>query len=167
MREIPWSYLVHIRCRKTRMAGLQTGGGHVMIDSVVWAQYVYMTDAHRQTRRQTIALRTQCVGRKKIEGPRPRRRPKRTWREVAREDCKTRKLNKVDAVDRCKWRKVLRLSDNQDGWVGECFFWYWPTRVVAEQRPLNGCCCCCCSPDLLQLLQTWIDFTEICQFVCN
>jgi len=26
----------------------------------------------------------------------------------------------------------------------ECFFWYWPTRVVPEQRPLNGCCCCCC-----------------------
>jgi len=26
--------------------------------------------------------------------------------------------------------------------VGECFFWYRPTRVVLEQRPLNGCCCC-------------------------
>jgi len=24
----------------------------------------------------------------------------------------------------------------------ECFFWYRPTRVVLEQRPLNGCCCC-------------------------
>jgi len=24
----------------------------------------------------------------------------------------------------------------------ECFFWYRPTRVVPEQRPLNGCCCC-------------------------
>jgi len=24
----------------------------------------------------------------------------------------------------------------------ECFFWYLPTRVVLEQRPLNGCCCC-------------------------
>jgi len=23
----------------------------------------------------------------------------------------------------------------------ECFFWYRPTRVVPEQRPLNGCCC--------------------------
>jgi len=27
--------------------------------------------------------------------------------------------------------------------VGECFFWYRPTRVVPDQRPLNGCCCCC------------------------
>jgi len=24
----------------------------------------------------------------------------------------------------------------------ECFFRYRPTRVVPEQRPLNGCCCC-------------------------
>jgi len=39
-----------------------------------------------------------------VEGP----RPKRTWKEVVREDCKTRKLNKVDAMDRCKWRKVLK-----------------------------------------------------------
>jgi len=32
-------------------------------------------------------------------------RPKRTWKEVVREDCQARKLNKEDAVDRCKWRK--------------------------------------------------------------
>jgi len=24
-----------------------------------------------------------------------------------------------------------------------CFFWYWPTRVFPDYRPLNGCCCCC------------------------
>jgi len=30
-------------------------------------------------------------------------------------------------------------------WVGECFFWYRPTRVVPDQRPLNGRCCCCIS----------------------
>jgi len=29
-------------------------------------------------------------------------------------------------------------------WVGECSFWYRPTRVVPDQRPLNGRCCCCC-----------------------
>jgi len=27
-------------------------------------------------------------------------------------------------------------------WVGECFFWYQPTWVVPDQRPLNGRCCC-------------------------
>jgi len=30
----------------------------------------------------------------------------------------------------------------------ECFFWYRPTPVVSEQRPLNGCCCCCCWHDI-------------------
>jgi len=55
-----------------------------------------------------------------VEGPRPSGRPKRTWKEVVREDCRTRKLNKVDAVDRCKWRKVLkavRWSGWVSGWV--------------------------------------------------
>ena len=43
-----------------------------------------------------------------VEGPRPRGRPKSTLGEVVREDCQVRKLNKEDAVDRCKWRKVIR-----------------------------------------------------------
>jgi len=39
-----------------------------------------------------------------VEGP----RPKRTWREVVREDCQARKMNKEDAIDRCKWRKMIK-----------------------------------------------------------
>jgi len=35
------------------------------------------------------------------------------------------------------------MSDDQDGCVGECFFWYRPTRVVPDQRPLNGPVCVC------------------------
>ena len=42
------------------------------------------------------------------EGSRPRGRPKRTWKEVVRKDCQARKLNKEDAVDHCKWRKVIK-----------------------------------------------------------
>jgi len=50
-------------------------------------------------------------------------------------------------MDRCKWRKVIKEA-RWSGWVwvGECFFWYRPTRVVPDQRPLNSrryCCCCC------------------------
>ena len=80
-----------------------------------------------------------------VEGSRPRGRPKKAWKEVVREDCQARKLNKEDAMDRCKWRKVKKEA-RWSGWVwvGECFFWYRPTRVVPDQRPLNGCCCCCC-----------------------
>ena len=43
-----------------------------------------------------------------VEGSGPWGRPKRTWKEVVREDCQARKLNKEDAVDRCKWRKVIK-----------------------------------------------------------
>ena len=43
-----------------------------------------------------------------VEGSRPRGRPKRTWKEIIREDCQARKLNKEDAMDRCKWRKVIK-----------------------------------------------------------
>ena len=43
-----------------------------------------------------------------VEGSRPRVRPKRTWKEVVREDCQARILNKEDAMDRCKWRKVIK-----------------------------------------------------------
>ena len=34
------------------------------------------------------------------------------------------------------------MSDDQDGceWVN-VFFWYRPTRVVTDKRPLNGCVC--------------------------
>ena len=43
-----------------------------------------------------------------VEGPRPRGRPKKSWKEVVREDCQARKLNKEDAMDRCKWRKMIK-----------------------------------------------------------
>ena len=37
-----------------------------------------------------------------VDGPRPRGRVKRTWREVVREDRQARKMNKEDAIDHCK-----------------------------------------------------------------
>jgi len=43
-----------------------------------------------------------------VEGPRPRRRPRRTSREVVREDSQACKLKKEDAMDRCKWRKMIK-----------------------------------------------------------
>jgi len=41
-----------------------------------------------------------------VEGPRPRGRPKRTWREVVKQDCQA--LNTEDAMDRSKWRKLIK-----------------------------------------------------------
>ena len=38
----------------------------------------------------------------KVEGPRPRGRPKRTWKEVVKKNCQACKLNKDDAMDCCR-----------------------------------------------------------------
>ena len=47
--------------------------------------------------------------------------------------------------DHCKLRKMIKdVRWSGWVWVGECFFWYWPTRVVPDQRPLNGCVCVIC-----------------------
>jgi len=43
-----------------------------------------------------------------VEGPRPRGKPKRNWREVVKEDCQARKLNKEDVMDHSKWRKLIK-----------------------------------------------------------
>ena len=53
-------------------------------------------------------------------------------------------LNKEDALDHCKWRKVIKeVCWPRWVWACKCFFWYRPTWVVPDKRPLNGCCCCC------------------------
>jgi len=43
-----------------------------------------------------------------VEGRRPTGRPKRTWREVVKEDRQACKLNTEDAMDRSKWRKLIK-----------------------------------------------------------
>jgi len=74
-----------------------------------------------------------------VEGPRPRGRPTRIWREVVKEDCQARKLNKED---RSRWRKMKKYV-RWSGWVwvDECFFWYRPTWAVLDKRPLCVCVC--------------------------
>jgi len=42
------------------------------------------------------------------EGSRLRGRPKRTWKEVVETDCQACKLNKEDAVDCSRWRKLIK-----------------------------------------------------------
>ena len=43
-----------------------------------------------------------------VEGPRPRGRSKQTWREVVEKDCQARKLNKEDAMDHSRSRKLIK-----------------------------------------------------------
>jgi len=45
-----------------------------------------------------------------VEGSRPRGRLKRTWKEVVQKDCHGRNLNKEDAMDRGRWKKMIKIG---------------------------------------------------------
>jgi len=45
-----------------------------------------------------------------VEGSRPRGRPKRTWREIVQKDCQARNLNKEDAMDRGRWKRLIKIG---------------------------------------------------------
>jgi len=45
-----------------------------------------------------------------VEGSRPGGRPKRTWREVVQKDCQARNLNREDAMDRGRWKKLIKIG---------------------------------------------------------
>ena len=47
-------------------------------------------------------------------GSRPRGRPKRTWLEVVQRDCQVGGLSKDDAMVRGRWRKMIRMVDEQE-----------------------------------------------------
>jgi len=79
-----------------------------------------------------------------VEGSRSRGRPKRTWWEVVQKDCQARNLKREDAMDRGRWKKLIKIGWWSSWWAGECLFWYWLTRVILDKGPQNGCCCCCC-----------------------
>jgi len=44
-----------------------------------------------------------------VEGSRPRGGPKRTWTEVQKA-CQARNLNKEDATDRGRWKKLIKVG---------------------------------------------------------
>ena len=78
-----------------------------------------------------------------VEGARPRGRPKRTWREVVREDCQACKMNKEDAIDRCKWRKLIKdVRWSGWVWVGECFFLVSAYHGSPRQKAVKRLCVC-------------------------
>ena len=48
-------------------------------------------------------------------GSRPRGRPKRTWLEVVQSDCQVRGLSRDDTMVHGRWRKWIRMVDEQEG----------------------------------------------------
>jgi len=45
-----------------------------------------------------------------VEGSMPRGRPRRTWRQVVQKDCQTRNLNREEAMDRGRWKKLIKIG---------------------------------------------------------
>jgi len=45
-----------------------------------------------------------------VEGSRPRGTRKKTWREVVQKDCQACKLNREDAMDHSKWKKLIKVG---------------------------------------------------------
>jgi len=43
----------------------------------------------------------------KVEGVRPRGRPKKTWSEFMKKDCQAQQICKEDAADRIKWIELI------------------------------------------------------------
>jgi len=46
-----------------------------------------------------------------VQGVRPRDRPKKTWTEAVEKDSNIRQLNKEDAMDHSKWRKLIKDTE--------------------------------------------------------
>jgi len=45
-----------------------------------------------------------------VEGSRPTGRPKRTWTGAMQKDCQARNLNREDAMDRGRWKKLKKTG---------------------------------------------------------
>ena len=54
-----------------------------------------------------------------VEGSRPRGRPKRIWTEVVQKDCQARNLNREDAMDCGRWKKLIKIGSWSGWWMGE------------------------------------------------
>ena len=57
-----------------------------------------------------------------------------SWTEVVENDWQAGKLNKEDAVDRSRWKKLIKdVRRSGRVRVGECFSWHRPSRVVPDK----------------------------------
>ena len=55
-----------------------------------------------------------------VESSRPRGWPKRTWRQVVQKDYHACHLNKENAMDCGRWKKLIKIGWWSGWWVGEC-----------------------------------------------
>jgi len=62
---------------------------------------------------------------------------------ISLQDIVSQILNKEDAMDSCKWRKIIKDVRKRMGVTGWMFLLVLAYPVVPDKRPLNGCVCVC------------------------
>ena len=104
-----------------------------------WERDIIVPDMFSNYNKTTTSISTAVfqviIIKYEVQGSRPRGRPKRTWKEVVQKDYQARTLNKEDAMDRGRWKKLIKIGWWSGWWVGECFFWYRLTQVVPDKGP--------------------------------
>ena len=76
-------------------------------------------------------------------GSRPRGRPKRTWLEVVQRDCHVCGLSRDDAMVCGRWRKVIRMVDEQEGceWMNDSYGTGSTGETRTKGRKMVVCVC--------------------------
>jgi len=87
-----------------------------------------------------------------VEGARPRGSSKRTWTEVVQKDCQARNLNKEDAMDRGRWKKLIKIGCIR--MMGGRVFLMVPAHPGSPGQKVIKWLCCCCVEDRRGIL--WI-----------
>ena len=78
--------------------------------SKIQTGFTFLVPAHLGSPGKGSLNRCVCME-YKVEGSKPKGRPKRTWIEVVEKDCQACKLNKEeqeDAINRSRWRKLIK-----------------------------------------------------------
>jgi len=82
----------------------------MIISKLITRSQIYTTlNITRLLRKEDTDWVKKCME-YEVEGSRPRGRPKRTWREVMQKDCQARNLNREDAMDCSRWKKLIKTG---------------------------------------------------------
>jgi len=72
--------------------------------------------------------------------------------EIVEKDCKTRGLNREDAMDRSRWRKQIGMTDDHDEreWVNVSSGTSSPGLSQTKSTELKRLCACMCARERAQ-----------------
>jgi len=80
------------------------------IDDIILTLQQNRLQWHRHVLRKEDTDRVKKCMQYEVQGSRPRGRLKRTWKEVVQKDCQARNLNREDATDHGRWKKLIKFG---------------------------------------------------------